>query len=510
MQVLIDEASIIQRQRRWVNVHSKYLSYTRRMRRLFILGLVSLSSCGDLSVLDNLEPGNELVVVTRNGPTTYYLGADEPAGFDYELVRAFAEAEDMSLRVKVAFTLEEVFETLQRGEAHVAAAGLTQSTERDQLFESTQSYLDQQPVVVYKAGQYKPRSIEDLTDLDIVIMQGSQHAIRLNLLRELNPAVRWRVLETAESSAVMSAINRGEADVALLDSGEFSMQQRLYPRVAKAFELQTTLNTVWYLGSDPRAGEWREKANDFLSAAKSDGTLKRAEQAYFGNVAYASRIESFTFQRAVRTKLPKWQPLIEKVAHEFRLDWRLLAAISYQESHWNPAAKSPTGVRGMMMLTRPTATEMGVTDRLDAEQSLHGGARFLRSLLRRLPNDIDDPDRTWMALAAYNVGMAHLEEARRLTEGLISKSTVQLLIAQAFSAIFFIFASISSLNILSVDLSVPPIVTPSGITLKAEPPSILVNDRAMLLNGSNCLDTKLCRAVIVKPAATIGSFECCG
>ena len=417
MQVLIDEASIIQRQRRWVNVHSKYLSYTRRMRRLFILGLVSLSSCGDLSVLDNLEPGNELVVVTRNGPTTYYLGADEPAGFDYELVRAFAKAEDMSLRVKVAFTLEEVFETLQRGEAHVAAAGLTQSTERDQLFESTQSYLDQQPVVVYKAGQYKPRSIEDLTDLDIVIMQGSQHAIRLNLLRELNPAVRWRVLETAESSAVMSAINSGEADVALLDSGEFSMQQRLYPRVAKAFELQTTLNTVWYLGSDPRAGEWREKANDFLSAAKSDGTLKRAEQAYFGNVAYASRIESFTFQRAVRTKLPKWQPLIEKVAHEFRLDWRLLAAISYQESHWNPAAKSPTGVRGMMMLTRPTATEMGVTDRLDAEQSLHGGARFLRSLLRRLPNDIDDPDRTWMALAAYNVGMAHLEEARRLTEG---------------------------------------------------------------------------------------------
>ena len=76
------------------------------MRRLFILGLVSLSSCGDLSVLDNFEPGNELVVVTRNGPTTYYLGADEPAGFDYELVRAFAEAEDMSLRVKVAFTLE--------------------------------------------------------------------------------------------------------------------------------------------------------------------------------------------------------------------------------------------------------------------------------------------------------------------------------------------------------------------------------------------------------------------
>jgi membrane-bound lytic murein transglycosylase F len=80
-------------------------------------------------------------------------------------------------------------------------------------------------------------------------------------------------------------------------------------------------------------------------------------------------------------------------------------------------AKSPTGVRGMMMLTRPTAREVGVKNRLDAEQSLRGGARFLRNLLRRLPNDIEQPDRTWMALAAYNVGMAHLEEARRLTEG---------------------------------------------------------------------------------------------
>ncbi|MBT5066913.1 MAG: transglycosylase SLT domain-containing protein, partial [Halieaceae bacterium] len=131
----------------------------------------------------------------------------------------------------------------------------------------------------------------------------------------------------------------------------------------------------------------------------------------------ASRIESFTFQKAVEMQLPKWRPLIEKVAQEFRIDWRLLAAISYQESHWDPTARSPTGVRGMMMLTRPTAKEMGVTNRLDAEQSLRGGARFLNSLLRRLPSDIDDPDRTWMALAAYNIGMAHLEEARRLTEG---------------------------------------------------------------------------------------------
>ena len=179
----------------------------------------------------------------------------------------------MRLRVKVAFTLEEVFETLQRGEAHIAAAGLTESSERNLLFESTQSYLEQHPVVVYKAGQYRPRSIDDLSDLDIVILQGSQHAMRLTSLQELNPEIRWRVLETAESSAVLKAIDNEEAQVALLDSSEFSMQQRLYPRVAEAFQLQETLNTVWYLGSDPRSGEWRSEADEFLTVAIEDLSL---------------------------------------------------------------------------------------------------------------------------------------------------------------------------------------------------------------------------------------------
>ena len=272
-------------------------------------------------------------------------------------------------------------------------------------------------MVVYKAGQYRPRSLDDLADLDIVVMRGSQHTLRLGVLSEIDPDIRWRVLDTAQSSAVLEAIELGQADIAVLDSGEFSMQQRLYPRVAEAFQLKEALSTVWYLGNDPRAKEWRDQANQFLKTVTQNGTLAQTKEAYFGSVANASRIESFTFQKAVEMQLPKWRPLIEKVAQEFRIDWRLLAAISYQESHWDPTARSPTGVRGMMMLTRPTAKEMGVTNRLDAEQSLRGGARFLNSLLRRLPSDIDDPDRTWMALAAYNIGMAHLEEARRLTEG---------------------------------------------------------------------------------------------
>ncbi|MEL0152388.1 MAG: membrane-bound lytic murein transglycosylase MltF [Halieaceae bacterium] len=387
------------------------------MRQWLLIVILLLTGCGNPTVLDAFAPGNELVVITRNGPTTYYLGANERAGLEYELFKAFADSQDMTLRIKVASTIEEVFDTLARGEAHIAAAGLTQSNARDELFTSTMPYLKQNPVVVYKAGQFRPRTVEDLGNLDIVIMQGSHHRTRLSMLSEMDPRITFRVLETAQSSAVLSEIETEQADVALLDSSEFSMQQRLYPRVAKAFQFKETLNTVWYLGLDARAPIWRDKINDFLNKETDEGRLADLEVRYFGSDANTSRIELFTFQRAVESTLPKWRPLIEAIAQEFRLDWQLLAAIAYQESHWDPKAKSPTGVRGMMMLTRPTAEEVGVKDRLDAEQSLRGGARFLRNLLRRLPNDIEEPDRTWMALAAYNVGMAHLEEARRLTEG---------------------------------------------------------------------------------------------
>ena len=127
---------------------------------------------------------------------------------------------------------------------------------------------------------------------------------------------------------------------------------------------------------------------------------------------------SHTFNRNMRKTLPNYQALIQQVADEYQLDWHLLAAIAYQESHWNPLATSPTGVRGMMMLTLPTARELGVENRLDPLQSLRGGARYLKNIKRRLPQRIAEPDLTWFALAAYNIGMGHLEDARVITQRL--------------------------------------------------------------------------------------------
>jgi len=120
------------------------------------------------------------------------------------------------------------------------------------------------------------------------------------------------------------------------------------------------------------------------------------------------------------TVLPRYRQLFQEGQRLTGIDWRLLAALAYQESHWDPLATSFAGVRGIMMLTDDTADRLKVTDRLDPKQAIPAGARYLAELRDQLPEQVREPDRTWMALAAYNMGYGHLNGARTIApkEGL--------------------------------------------------------------------------------------------
>ena len=357
---------------------------------LAILALLACESARD--PLDAIRDRGELRFITRNGPTTYYLGRDRARGYEYDLASAFADELDIDLVVRQAFTLEELFTALDRGDADIAGAGLTLTQERANTYPSSIPYAQQKPQVVYKAGERRPRRIGDLAGLKILVMSGSGHEDLLRQLSEADTsAFTWESVSTSDPVELLLAVDADTADVAIVDSRDFAIQQNLVPRLKRAFDLASPRDIVWYLPTPARDSELMTSVNDFLRRRSREGFFETLRTRYFEQDEDISRVDSHTFVNRVRRDLDDYRQLIEIAAREQDLPWELLAAISYQESHWDPEAISRTGVRGMMMLTRITAGELGVTNRTDPAQSLRGGARYFKDLRRRLPDDIFEP-----------------------------------------------------------------------------------------------------------------------
>ena len=362
---------------------------------LTITLLCMLVGCDAQDSFDKIQSEGELVVVSRNSPTTYYLDKNGPTGFEYALTGLLAEEMGVALRIKTAFNLYDLFTQLSDKDADIAAAGLTLTQGRAAHYPHSIAYNQLTPQVVYVAGNFRPRSVSDLTTMDIVVLAESSHVDTLHTLQKNEAAdLTWEEIDEADTMHLLELLKLGQADVAIVDSNEFAVQQSLYPRQKVAFDLYEEQDMVWYLAPDTDNTHLITFINNFLERLNNDGTMARLREEHFGHTDGVSR----------------------QIAKEYQMDWHLLAAMAYQESRWDPNATSPTGVRGMMMLTKPTAKELGVENRLDVTQSLRGGARYLKDLKRRLPKRLKEPDRTWMALAAYNIGLGHLEDARVLTE----------------------------------------------------------------------------------------------
>ncbi|MCB1703710.1 MAG: membrane-bound lytic murein transglycosylase MltF [Halioglobus sp.] len=379
--------------------------------------LTLLGGCGRQDSLAEIRERGELVVASRNSPTTYYQDKNGPTGFEYALCELLAEELGVELRMETVYSLRDLFTRLDRQTVNIAAAGLTLTEERAATYPHSTSYYKLTPQVIYVTGNDRPRELADLSGRKIVVLAGSSHVQMLKTLQQSEiPDLQWEEIDEADTTQLLEQLRGDQAALAIIDSNEFAVQQSLYPRQQVAFDLGREQDMVWYL--PPGIDNTRLLAfiDDFLLGLQQDGTLESLRNRYFGHTDGVSRMNAFEFAQNIEGILPAYEPLIRKIANEYQMDWHLLAAMAYQESHWDPMATSPTGVRGMMMLTRATARELGVDNRLDVVQSLRGGARYLKNIKRRLPKKVQEPDRTWLALAAYNIGLAHLEDARRLTE----------------------------------------------------------------------------------------------
>lgn len=381
-----------------------------------ILCCLCLAGCQHRDALEEVMDSGKLRVLTRNSLTTYYLDKGEPAGFEYMLSRQFADELGVELDIQGRHTIDGLLLGLRRGEADYISAGLSIRQDWEPEFSFSHPYDQVETLVIYKSGKKRPRKAADLKQGSLLVVADSSQEAKLREMRKEVPGLTWRALEDNQAADLMALVSEGKSDYALVASNEFTANHSYFPKLRVGFSLHDEVPLGWLFPERPEYMALQQRADDFLERAAADGSLEQLREQYFGHAWDTNPVDSQTFNRRVRKRLPKYDAIIRQVAEEYQLEWQLLAAISYQESHWNPHAKSPTGVRGMMMLTQTTAREMDIADRLDPAQSLRGGARYFKKLRRRLPEDITEPDRTWFTLAAYNIGRGHLEDARIITE----------------------------------------------------------------------------------------------
>ena len=382
---------------------------------LFILLLAVLSACEDQPRSGIPEA---LVVVTRNAPTTWYEGRDGIAGPEFELVKAYADHHHIPVRFEIADSIDDVLQIIKQGKAHIAAAGLTLTETRlQQGYQYGPEYYQVQQQVVCRRDHGKlPRNIDDLVNKKIEVIASSSYVERLQELRQQLPELKWTEANDVGTEQLLEKVWLKQIDCTIADSNIVSINRRYYPELLVAFPVTEDQSLAWVLADD-----WKHLAQDieaWLEKIEKSGELAAINEKYYGHVDLFDYVDMRQFNKRIKTHLPKYIEHLKRESKVPAVHWSLLAAQAYQESHWNPKAKSPTGVRGIMMLTQNTAKSVGVKNRLDAKQSIQGGAKYLARMLKRIPDQVEGENRIWMALAAYNVGFGHLQDARTLAREL--------------------------------------------------------------------------------------------
>ncbi|MGB5680190.1 MAG: membrane-bound lytic murein transglycosylase MltF [Gammaproteobacteria bacterium] len=367
------------------------------------------------SLLERVKQDGELVVYTRNSPTTYYEGPDAPAGLEYDMAKMFADELGVKLTMIIPETLGDIMEGVRDGTAHFAAAGLTVTEERKKHFRFGPAYQEVTEQLVYHADHPKPKNLSSLGDGILEVVAGSSHEERLKYLKNVIRDLSWRSVSDQESEDLMQLVADEFIDYTIADSNEIALNKPFFLRLRVAFDISEPQPLAWLFPKDKDNSLYKE-AVKFFKKIKENGELTRMIERAYGHVDNLNYVGTIVFRRHIAQRLPTYESMFRKYAREYGLDWRLLVAIGYQESLLNADAQSPSGVRGLMMLTRKTSKDLGVENRLDPESSIKGGARYFAQLHTRIPKEIREPDKTWMALAAYNVGFYHVMDARIITE----------------------------------------------------------------------------------------------
>lgn len=372
------------------------------------------SACENRGVsVEALQAIGELRVALVSIPHTYYLNRDGIHGYDYALLREFCRRLDIELIPVFVDSRAEAIQLVAENKVHISAGLLPVSSDHDTRIRFGPSYTMLQSQVIYASGRKPPSTIEDLVNAKVETPAGGIGVRVLTSLANAHPGLRFRSPVHRSTEQLLARLNAGVIDYAVIPSIDFQVLRLKYPSLEIGFDLGAPVAAAWAISDRFGTSVDTEIVNFFVDNENTGMRLKLWHR-YYGHYGEFDFVDARAFLRAYEERLPEYRENFESAADDVRIDWRLLAALSYQESHWDPKARSPTGVRGIMMLTRRTAKQLGVA-RDKPVEAIAGGAQYLARLIKRVPETVTGDDRLWFGLAAYNLGYGHVADARKLT-----------------------------------------------------------------------------------------------
>jgi len=370
------------------------------------------------SLLDKIKKEKILNVVLLNSPSTYFIGSEGKQGFEYDLLKSYAEYLDVDLNITTAHTVKEAIELSTLPNIHITSASLAKTPHREKIFHFGPTYFEVQEQVICHRGMLHtsqfPRDVEDLEGLTITVGTGTSYSETITKLQNDGFDINATFTDEYSTEELLAQVSKHEIDCTIADSNVYAINLRYFPEIALAFAISGREQLAWVLPKN--AKDLESDMYTWLNGFNQSGAMAQLKDHYYSYVLFFDYYNTKMFYKRVKSRLPKYKKYFEEAARKYNIPWTLLASISYQESHWNPKAKSFTGVKGLMMLTRHTAKLLGVKNRLDPRESIIGGTRHIKQMIRNVPKEVEGENRLKFALAAYNIGMGHIYDAQKLAQ----------------------------------------------------------------------------------------------
>ncbi len=376
-----------------------------------------LCACSDQANESGTAERGPLRVATRNAPTTYYLDRNkEVRGPEFDLISQFATSQGRDVEFIVLDTVAEILEAIAQNRADIAAAGLSPTNERSSQYLFSRSYRKVKQQLVCRRGRPKARNPAQLQKVKLEVIADSSYLAQLNKLKRKYPELQWTENKTADTEQLLQKVWHKKIDCTIADSNIVAINRRYLPELLVMFDIAKDSELVWIMPESDKS--LQTATNRWLASDAGKAALLEVEQTYYSYIEGFDYVDTRALVRRIDKRLPKYRQLFEEAAAKHAISPTLLMAQSYQESHWNPRASSPTGVKGIMMLTRRTAKSLGVKNRLKPSEAIPAGAAYLAKMRSRFKESIPEPDRSYLALAAYNIGRAHMHDAQLLARQL--------------------------------------------------------------------------------------------